>query len=1026
MVESLEERVLSPGIHSLKVNGHIITTSQSFIEEVTQFTQSRDGRQGTADIAELPFVNQYKPFVQLVRALATEYPYAVLLGEPGVGKTMMIDFISNVIQGKIPLEKVEKMAPELVPEFKKIIERARSFEHRSYILLPNLKDPMNVSTLSYTDDKQFDKDAALAQNFCQDLGTILGNYAADNRNNIRLSLTKSEFDQYIQSKISGFYVQLYEGVANLTDPVERAASGRTAKRPQSHFALVTIDPPNQLYRPSTIKSRWRFVERNRKGRQPNMDLSRYRTGETSGFAKEARAPTKEQLERGLGENFVSKRAEPLMSNLLWELTVLDIEGLEDEQKFEIFRDAFVDYTRRVVEPMEEAYQRGKIPSQSAMLSELKTQGISYFAQRRFSAKTIDDIASKVGEIRDRYVNGMGVSGGLKSWMDSAVAYFETERVALERTVQTMWDKIREIENKTPPKIRERETRERGKAKKESEKSEEEREAARKSYGDVHFELRHGKHIMDIKNIMKANTFRDPSSSGVVTINEVREFSEEILFGTFTAHDNKTPPHMLYATLGTFFRGGVLVFPDSFSDFVRSIAGGSRISIGEDNEINSRSMREQFLNYLQTGNLTVTKDGISYRFNAPKVLIGSDNQDPFVTIYGGFRRNEAGLRDRITSIPVPFIADNTQEARRGTLTVLYRALDGFNKRSSQSDGITPITINDEAADMLLRSNTVALDRIVLLEYRGFTKLVEDICAYARMKKETEITPELLRQRTLDNLPPAFFLGIDRRTTDYGGYAYMPEKQVGSVNAVAVYLAFGGGLTGSYTPIQSYFVPSIDRLPLNRSRIELVDIESKMTDETAIKGFELAQDYIKRFIDSLRRDEKVLSPEEGWQLKTQFRDMWGGLGGPSASLAITLSMLSALSGEEMYKNRFVTGTIDPSDGSAGQVNGVYYKGLVPARISELLGLDGSSDPMYLLIPAANLKEMTRDIIFDPFGMERRVAILPVASVSQAYYLMTSGPKITEQHWQQSLDMGDQFLGKAKEKILANYKPGQNPAG
>ncbi|MEK6909632.1 MAG: hypothetical protein AABW61_00985 [Candidatus Aenigmatarchaeota archaeon] len=1013
MTQSLEDKLLSPGIHSLKVNGHVIPTSQSFIDEVRQFTQLRDGRQGTGDIAEFPFVNQDKPFVQLVRALATEYPYAILLGDAGVGKTMIIDFVSDVIQGKIPLENVEKMAPELVPEFKKIIDRASGFEHRHHLLLPNLKDPMSVSTLSYTDNKQYDKDAALAQSFCQDLGVILGNYAADHRSSIKLNLTKDEFEQYIKSKISGFYVNLYEGVANITDPVERATSTRRTK-PQSHFALVTVEPPNDLYRPSTLESKWKFVERKTRRRQPSMRLDRYKTGAISGYAREARGLTNEQLEIGLGKNLIYKRAVPLISNLLWELTVLDVEGLEDEQKFEIFREAFVDYTKDVVEPMADAYQTGDIPSQQAMLSELKTQGVSYYAQRRLSEKTIDDIATRVRAVRGRYGDGMGVSDGLKSWMDSVVTYFKTERVALERTVQTMWDKIREIESKNPPEIRERE-----KGKKENEKSEEEKQTERKSYGNVHFELRHGKYTMDIKAIMQVNTFRDTSSSEAVTINKVREFSEENLFGTFKAHDEKIPPHMAYATLGTFFKGGVLVFPDSFSDFVKTIAGGATITIG-DEEINQRSMREQFLDYLQTGNLTVVKNGINYKLNVPKVLIGSDNQDPFLTIHGAFLRNEAGLRDRITSVYVPFIADNTQEARHGTLTVLYRALAEFNKRSSQGDGVAPITITDEAADMLLKSNTIALDRIVLLEYRGFSKLVEDICAYARMKKETKITPQLLKQRTLDNLPPAFFLRIDRGTTDYGGYAYRPDKQAGSVNAVAVYPALRGGLTGSYVPIQSYFVPSIDRLPPNKSRIELVDIESHMTDETAIKGFELAQDYIKRFIDSLRRgEEKVLSPEEGWQLKTEFRDMWGGIGGPSASLATTLSMLSALSGEEMYKNRFVTGTIDPSDGSAGVVSGVYYKGLVPCRVSELLGLEGSSDPMYFLLPAASLKEMTRDIIFDPFGMEKRVAILPVTSIGQAYYLMTHGPKLNERDWQQSLELGNDALKAVRGKIIENYR-------
>lgn len=1004
MEEDLDS-ILLAGVQT-QIGGREIPVSLSLVDEVRQFAESRNGHKPGSNVpTELPFVNQYKPFVQVVRALATEYPYAVLVGDPGVGKTMIIDFITDVIEGKIQPTTLEQISPELAPEFKKIMGRASSFEHRHYLLLPNLKDPMNIETLSYTDSKPFDTDLASAQRFTRDLATILGSYAADHRFNIKLTLTEEEFRQYIKSKVTELYVKIYELVANQTDPIDSPKG----KRVQPDFALVKLEPPKDQYTPSTVRGTWQFVEkeaRRKGGKTLPISLGRYKTVELSGLAHESRGVDRAVVERALGNNFVFKNAEPVVNNLLWELGMIDVGELTEDQKFAIFKEALVDYTTKVIVPMADSYRGGKMPSQRAMLSELKTQDSGYSAQVKFSGRTIEDIIGKVKVVRDRYAS-QGISEGLNSWMDSVVSYFETERVALEGTVKLMWDKIREIESKKPPKVAER--KKEGTAGKKDNALPEEKP----NYSNVRFVLRHGKHVMDIAAIMVVNQFRDTSASKGTTITKVREFSDESLFGTFKEHDEKTPPHMTYATLGTFFKGGILVFPDSFSDFIGAITRGG------EKENAPRNMREQVLDYLQSGILTIVRKGISYRLNAPRILIGSDNQDPFITIQGAFLRNEAGLRDRITTVYVPFIADNTAEARRGTLTVLYKALDEFNKRG-KTDGQPPIEIDTEAAEMLLRSSTLALDRIVLLEYRGLSKMVDDVCAYARMKKETTITPQLLRQKTLDTLPPAFFLSIDRNINDYGGYVDQPGKRVGAVHAVAVHMGFGQALTGLFGVLQSYFVPSPDRLPANRSRIELVEIESAMTDETMIKGFELAKDYLNRFIAELRRNRQILPVDEGWQLKTEFRDMWGGIGGPSASLAITLSMLSALSGEPIYKNRFVTGTIDPADGDVGPVGGVYYKGLSPTRISELLKLDGIVDPLYLLIPAANLKEITRDIIFDAFNMAGRVAVLPVATVGQAYYLMTCGERITKQQWKDSLEKGKEALAKLPEKIAASYAP------
>ena len=71
MTGDLETKVLSPGIYA-QVGDRSIPVSKSFIDEVRRFSKSRNGSHGADSVAELPFVNQYRPCVQLVRALATE------------------------------------------------------------------------------------------------------------------------------------------------------------------------------------------------------------------------------------------------------------------------------------------------------------------------------------------------------------------------------------------------------------------------------------------------------------------------------------------------------------------------------------------------------------------------------------------------------------------------------------------------------------------------------------------------------------------------------------------------------------------------------------------------------------------------------------------------------------------------------------------------------------------------------------------------------------------------------------------
>jgi predicted ATP-dependent protease len=191
---------------------------------------------------------------------------------------------------------------------------------------------------------------------------------------------------------------------------------------------------------------------------------------------------------------------------------------------------------------------------------------------------------------------------------------------------------------------------------------------------------------------------------------------------------------------------------------------------------------------------------------------------------------------------------------------------------------------------------------------------------------------------------------------------------------------------------------------------------MQDDTSVKGYELAKDFTKKIIARAIKDAKDVKINTDWQLKTQFGGFWEKGGGPSASLAITLSMISVLADEPVYRNRFVTGTIDPIQGEVGAIGGVYYKGLMPMRLSEISRERGENEEMYFLFPAMNLKQLRHELIFDPFEVEKKIIAIPISTFDQAYHLMTCGHTMKSDDW---INSGKYGKEKLEETILRIQK-------
>jgi hypothetical protein len=151
-----------------------------FPEAVTYTDEVKRIMDGEGPRFNFPFLNQDQTFTKFISHLArSPYPYVVMVGEVGIGKTMMIDHTLAVLNGDIKLEELAKQCPELEPEFRRIKERVSDFQHRDYLIIPNLKKPREPIVLDYTGDL-IEQDIPIFGEFCADIVDVLNNYAGDN------------------------------------------------------------------------------------------------------------------------------------------------------------------------------------------------------------------------------------------------------------------------------------------------------------------------------------------------------------------------------------------------------------------------------------------------------------------------------------------------------------------------------------------------------------------------------------------------------------------------------------------------------------------------------------------------------------------------------------------------------------------------------------------------------------------------------------------------------------------------------
>jgi hypothetical protein len=918
-----------------------------------------------------PFVNQKDKFMEALRAFTTQYAFVLLKGDFGTGKSLMIHYMLDVVSGKISLDEVRQYAPETIELFENIISKVRENENMNFLMLPDFTSPLAIEGIPYTSDAIGRSDNSIMKDFYRETFLLLNEYASMPLKKIKREFTKEEFQEYCNFEAYTLLLNFYHDLAKTKSTMETSTS----------LSIIDLNPSLE-----TITGNWGFY-RNQNAHYASDPFLAYITDSPKG----KKIPFK-SLKGLLDEKGIRKFFATAYNNVLDRIGNVEIEGISENEKNKIYLDAFTDSIRDINKVLLEAHEQERINDDVDAYKEILSRRGQIIHRTKISHLTVEEIIENLQKIRTKYL-GRTETKKINELISSTIDYFTTNYQILERA----------LENLVPPP--------------EEMVTVLDHEAKKVLHLPKFTEMRlpFGTNYHDISQLFNPNYLRNllfVSGSGhwsTMTSTYIRGNFFEVEF-KFPKKDDSMPipPHSLINQLGPFFAMGIWAFPDKFEDFIEKLS--------ESSDENKFTM-EQFLEYLQTGVLRVVYDGIGYQFSLPKMMIAATAEDdPFLIMKGIMPVIQGGAKDRIITVHMNEMLPNRSDVREGTYQVIYNSIRKYNKINAKYN----LEITPDSVDMLLKRTLHPWDTLSM-NYRKLDQTVQSICAYAVSVKKDNITPDIVKNWWASLISPNFFLSIDQGIKK-GAYIPSIVKQTGAVNGLAVMYNHAG----SSLPIKSELLSDLQKAP-NDPVFVLRDDQSKMIAEDTQKGYLLATDFIRKLLDFYLGSKQSTN----WQLVTHFSENWAGVGGPSASTAMAISILSCLSGEEVYNNRFYTGTLDPSGslgniseetaGRVGIIGGTYYKGLVANRIKQVTK---SEKPVYFLFPKTNLSDFTQDMTFDTFDLDERVTCIPVENFYQAYFFATCTEGITADQIKNCNEYAQRAMEKTMKKVQKNLKRFDKP--
>jgi hypothetical protein len=965
----------------------------SYLAEAEQYLTKTRPQTSTQTV-----FGQDKTIEDALSRLSTDLPYVALIGEVGIGKSEIQKFILGGLEGRISPDEIEKNHGAIIRRsFDAAIVQSQRFKPREYIVLANLANPLNPICLDFSSTEDAQQNYQVLRDFSEKISKYIGTYPAHFRQALKQQTTKEGLTQYVDQQIAQIFATLYETISLAPE-------------------FETINTDNGLFVIRDIKTNGRSNPFSRL--KVDVEFKGFDTTSLAAIKDfvninpKKRGVTRSDIIRSVGTDYMAPYFEEGLASLIHKLTHIEVEGRKRDSvadsihhAHELVKSRLSLYVLRTRTELTEKYDSEEILSAD--------DAVGYFALD--SSKSVNSMRLSEASVNVFVENATTIAGSfipqvkderIQRYLLGVTQFFRQNSQTFANGLEDMLNRAEVIEEDNKQKLslaakRKSKTKQRSSSRSRSGIDSEKKtlaEIEEDLFKDLKFSILHGRSSYDLKTIFEPVYLRNISCGQPFSVTSITTDFDDSL-GIFEEKGDQ-PPHKQLTALGSFFSGNVLKYDDGFGNFVSEIHGGKNNQLG------------RFLQYLQTGTMEVVNQGISYNLHSPKMLLAADNSNPFVIeTKGGNFTHIPGLASRILQLNVPDVALNDADGRMNTMHIVHRALTSESEKLKYS-----LTIQPEALHALLQMQIQGLLHMSL-SYRELDNFVESLVHQARKHEEKEISLDTIKRETKKKLDFMFFKSPDNHALKTHGYLHRPYQTVGSAYGLAV----------SSNPATHVFLfESVFRNYGRDARgtqgyhkvFQYPDVRAKLQDETCDKGFELAIDFVTGVLESIIVTGKSYDwSKADWQVKITTNDDWNESGGPSASAIMTASMLSAMSGIPIYKNRFMTGTLQTQNGHIGVIGGTYHKGLSAYRLKEFAKKQGDNTPVYFLFPQDNALDLSRNLHFDPFNLAQNVACIPVPTIQQAFYLLTCSKEITYGQLESLDSLAQNHWESMKEKIAHN---------
>ncbi|MCK4670752.1 MAG: hypothetical protein KAT43_06125 [Nanoarchaeota archaeon] len=905
--------------------------------------------------------NREKDITQLIRRVAySKKPNFALVGEPGNGKTMTLDYMIDVITGKKKIPKKHKWY-EL---FETIRGKVKGFQTRDYLFLPNLQDPYRPYVLDFQ-NREVDEAEKVAEAFGKEFARFADKLGHHEK--IHPFFTISEFKRYVHDSVRLIYEKLYGKFNDIEEYVVDFEFNPKKDFQTFDLEYTFLDKPNWgairkgLGMPAT-----RTVNKKKKG----DDKKKPKGKKKEKKVVVTQAEVKKNLRRRLRRN-IQKQAITLFT-LIDEIEVPEHSVT---QKKEITKKIIQEVQQEYKEASDIYKEKGIVP----YFRKLSSMKVFADLELRIAPKSMAWCMSEFQAIAGIYKKKAPKTVG--EWIDSVVRYFRDNQDTFAKALLNSYKSARgdrgaSRETKRP-----------------------DHPFAFEDYSYYSFELPHGKSMMEIEQILQIGSLA-LSKGGELCIKYPGSFSEDEMWGKISKPDDSTPPHMCFSP-GYLMEASMLVLIDNMQGFFKALLG-SEVK-------DSAARRQTILTFVESGDLLIERDGITFNVHSPTMIIGCDNDSPFIKHHSYC----TDLYDVDSSMASRFIlydwenyAPNNKETRKGTIGVIHQAVREFNKEYS-----TKLKLAPEIIDKLLVSTISS--SLLRLDYRFLNDRIFDLLSFLRRKNHTEtFTLEHMIEFNREKEPNDRFATIDARFDSR--VCDPPKEAVGQVSGVTL---FREEVRGDFFPIRSGVIHDLARDA--DGNFQHCDSESGLNTQVTHKGYLEAADFVKRLIGKPTR----------FVTKTIFHRVYDKIDGPSGSLAIALSLCSAIGNVPILRNKAVTGTLDFSEGTIGPIGGVYDKAVAIWRAQQHMKEAGSKERMQFMFPIENLRELREELEVSPYPVADDIDLIPVSTFDQAFHLATTNSKIDMKTLKKNAEKTGKALvtkmrvntTKWNKKVIAGWKKG-----